>query len=1059
MEQHLKYMKDISDKLAAIGAPISEEDQVVTLLGSLPKNYATLITALEARVDDVKLDFVLQALMHEEMKQTDITQPKGGDEAALVGTPKKKPLTCYKCKQVGHIRRNCPQNQKKPFKHRAKAAENHSQQEQDSDSSADGAFTASVGSSDKESSKWIIDSGASSHMTHNKDILMNYKEFAVPENVALGDSSVVKALGSGTVSLMMFLDGNKMKKGTLRNVLYVPKLTCNLFSVRAAVAMRNVMEFTNEYCLIKDRHNIMRGMGSLGGKLFLLRCEVVSGNFASLASADNGDLWHQRLAHVNEQRLKTFVSKKIILGINIGTISKLSFCEGCLKGKMSRKPFPTVSEIRSKRRLELVHSDLCGPMHTKSIGGARFFVTFVDDYTRCCSVYFMKQKSEVFDKFKEFEARASNDSGERIGTLRTDNGGEYTSNEFEDYLKKKGIRKEMTVPYSPQQNGVAERMNRTLVESARSMIAHANLPNTFWADAVHTAAYVRNILLTAAVKENKTPFECWYGRKPNISHIRVFGCMAYAHISTDRRRKLDPKATKMRFVGYSLTSKGYRLYDEESKKLFVRRDVVFNENDFDFKGKLMTHETSEKKEHEFFEVSSDGVTGVPERVLLEENANVEFGEQETNPELRRSERTRKQPVRFGFEEFSGQSSEVCNHCAYNIVEIDEPQNMKEAMESEHSKEWKAASDSEYDSLIENETWKLVELPPGRKAIGCKWIFKVKHCMDGTVERFKARLVAKGYSQKYGIDYDETFSPVVRFSSVRTLLAFGVKRGMLIHQMDVVTAFLNGTLDEEIYMQQPEGYIKPGSEHLVCKLERSLYGLKQSPRCWNKAFHNYLVKIGFKQTTADPCVYVREGNTLTIVAVYVDDLIILAENDDEMKSIKADLTKKFKMKDMGELHYCLGINILQDKKNKQIVLNQRQYIEKIIKKFGQEDAKTVCTPADVNVKLQQDDGVSKKVDSIQYQSLIGSLLYAAIATRPDIAQAVGVAAKYCKSPTEAHLTAAKRILKYLKGTSSVGIRFEESGNENLIGFSDANWAGDLDDRHSTSGFMLVNGPIS
>ena len=401
------------------------------------------------------------------------------------------------------------------------------------------------------------------------------------------------------------------------------------------------------------------------------------------------------------------------------------------------------------------------------------------------------------------------------------------------------------------------------------------------------------------------------------------------------------------------------------------------------------------------------------------------------------------------------------HVAYHLSEVDEPSTIQEAKSSVHAAEWKVATDAEYNSLIENKTWKLVELPPGRKAIGCKWVFKLKHDVDGKVERFKARLVAKGYAQKYGIDYDEIFSPVVRFSSISLLIAFAVQHDMLIHQMDVETAFLNGKLGEEIYMQQPEGYVKPGEKYLVCKLEKSLYGLKQSSRCWNKAFRERVEKIGFTQATAEPCVFIRKKDSLTIIAIHVDDLMILAESILEMQRLKDSLKLQFKMKDMGELHYYVGVCIVQDKERKQVYLHQGLYIEKMIKKFGQTQAKSVSTPADLNVRLQKEDGVSKPVDTTSYQSIVGSLLYAAITTRPDIAQAVGVVSKFCANPTQSHLTAAKRILRYLKGTVYLGLIYKKCADGNLIGYSDADWAGDMDDRHSTSGnvFLLAKGAVS
>ena len=269
-------------------------------------------------------------------------------------------------------------------------------------------------------------------------------------------------------------------------------------------------------------------------------------------------------------------------------------------------------------------------------------------------------------------------------------------------------------------------------------------------------------------------------------------------------------------------------------------------------------------------------------------------------------------------------------------------------------------------------------------IECKWVFRAKHGKDGKVERYKACLVAKGYAQKYGVDYNETFSPVVRFSSIRALLAFAVQNDMLVHQMDVVTAFLNGHLKEDIYMEQPPGYVQPGTENLVCKLKRSLYGLKQSPRCWNATFREHLESTHFRQSTADPCVFIRTEETgVTIVAVYVDDLIIITKTPERMEEVKSNLAAKFKMKDLGKLHYCLGITIEQDNKRKCLWLHQRQYILEMLRRYGLSQAKLATTPADISVKLKLDDGVSKAVDPIRYQSMVGSLFDAATATRPDM----------------------------------------------------------------------------
>ena len=1047
VDEHLKQMKEITDKLASIGSPISEEDQVVTLLGSLPPSYSTLVTALEARADDIRLDFVQQALIHEEQKQKgppSDTSSASQQDSALVGgqnrAKPRKPPTCWNCGELGHIRRYCTKERSPRSQHEAKTAE-----EIPSHSGSEGAFVASSDSS--EMGKWLVDSGASSHMTPQKKLLIDYREFDTPQMVGLGDGRIVEAVGAGNVQLKMLFKVSNPKRAVMYNVLYVPKLACNLFSVRAAASKGNIVRFGRSRCWIRDQEGKLHGMGSLVDKLYHLDCEPVSVEHASVTCEQRKDvnLWHQRLGHLNERRLNDIAKKELATGIELPKMTRMSFCEGCVEGKMHRKPFKSVGDVRSVRKLQLVHSDVCGPMQTESIGGHKYFVTFIDDYSRCCAVYFLKKKSEVLDKLKEFEAIVTNECSQSIGKLRTDNGGEYLSKEFEMYLKSKGIQHELTIAHTPEQNGVAERMNRTLMESARAMIAHADLPTNYWAEAVATAAYLRNRATTSSLKEDKTPYEKWYERKPDVSHLRVFGCVAYAHIPDSERRKLDKKAEKMRFVGYCKNSKGYRLFDEKTHKIIKRRDVIFNEVNFN----LNTAETETVKRNK--------------TVDLESEASSYEEEPEKSPEQleepRRSERQRRPPTRYGFSEYADTAR--VDHLAYNACQILEPKTIEEALAGKHAKEWKAAADSEYESLVENETWELVELPQDREAIGCKWVFKVKHTSDGKVERFKGRLVAKGYSQKYGIDYDETFSPVVRFSSIRALLAFAVQNNMLIHQMDVVTAFLNGELSEEIYMQQPDGYAIRGQEHLVCKLRKSLYGLKQSPRCWNAAFREYMELIGFNQSVADPCVFIRVGDTMTIVAVYVDDLILIAGTQGEMQDVKKNLADRFKMKDMGSLHYCLGISIVQDEQNGCIWLHQKQYIQNMLQRFGLTEAKIVSTPADPYVKLVKDDGVSNEVDSIAYQSMVGSLLYAAMATRPDIAQAVGAVSKFNSKPSEAHLTAVKRILRYLKGTVDLALKYRKVEDGSLTGYSDADWGGDSDNRHSTTGnlFLMGGGAIS
>ncbi|KAH9720235.1 hypothetical protein KPL70_006028 [Citrus sinensis] len=387
----------------------------------------------------------------------------------------------------------------------------------------------------------------------------------------------------------------------------------------------------------------------------------------------------------------------------------------------------------------------------------------------------------------------------------------------------------------------------------------------------------------------------------------------------------------------------------------------------------------------------------------------------------------------------------------------DPLTYEETMKSQDAAFWKEAINDEMDSIVGNKTWKLVDLPPGSNPIGCKWIFKKKKKVDGTIERFKARLVAKGFTQKEGLDYFDTYAPVARIATIRVLIALASIYQFEIHQMDVKTAFLNGELDEEIYMKQPEGFVMPGQEHKVCKLVKSLYGLKQAPKQWHEKFDKVIVSNGFNIHESDKCVYSRfNGNKGVIICLYVDDMLIFGTDSESIELTKLLLSSNFDMKDMGLADVILGIKIL--KNDNGIVLTQSHYIEKILKKFNYYDCKSVSTPFDSNIRLYPNTG--RSVSQLEYARIIGCLMYAMTCTRPDIAFAVGKLSRYTSNPSQAHWQAVYRILKYLKHTMDYGIYY--TGYPSVLeGFSDASWITDRDDHTSTSGwiFNLGGGAIS
>jgi hypothetical protein len=393
--------------------------------------------------------------------------------------------------------------------------------------------------------------------------------------------------------------------------------------------------------------------------------------------------------------------------------------------------------------------------------------------------------------------------------------------------------------------------------------------------------------------------------------------------------------------------------------------------------------------------------------------------------------------------------------------VDEPASFSEALHSLDRDEWMIAMQEEMSSMDKNNVWELVDLPPGRKTIGNKWVLKVKRKADGSIDRYKARLVAKGYTQREGIDYEDTFSPVVRFASIRLILSIVAKQDLELFQMDVKTAFLNGELDEEIYMAQPAGFEAKVHERKVCRLKRSIYGLKQSSRQWYLRFHDSITSFGFEMIEEDHCMYLkRSKRSILILSLYVDDILLAGNDMDSIVTTKKWLSSTFEMKDMGEANFVLGVKITRDHSKKLLSLSQGTYIKKILERFHMHNSKPIDTPMEKGCILSLDqcpknDEEKNQMSKVPYASAIGSLMYAMLCTRPDICFAVSMVSRYQSNLGPAHWRAVKRILWYLRGTIDHALCYH-GGDLRLTGYSDANWASDKDERKSISGYAFILG---
>ncbi|BFG40858.1 hypothetical protein CerSpe_271320 [Prunus speciosa] len=559
-----------------------------------------------------------------------------------------------------------------------------------------------------------------------------------------------------------------------------------------------------------------------------------------------------------------------------------------------------------------------------------------------------------------------------------------------------------------------------------------------WGEALLTANTILNRIPHKT--SNKSPYEVWKGRLPTYKTLKVWGCLAKVQVPLPKRTKLGPKTIDCVFIGFAFNSAAYRflVFHSEISDIHVNTilefvDAIFFEDVFPYKqGRSNVNRKRTIDDSRINENSGiDDGNPTSSRVL--------GNEQDLEP--RRSKRTRI-PKDFG-PDFLTMIAEA------------EPQTYKEAISSPEAPFWKEAINSEIESIMQNHTWELVNLPPGNRPIGYKWIFKKKLKTDGTIDKYKARLVAKGYRQKEGLDFFDTYSPVTRITSIRMLIAIASIYDMEIHQMDVKTAFLNGELDEEIYMEQPEGFIVKGQEQKVCKLVKSLYGLKQAPKQWHEKFDHTMMTHGFKINECDKCVYIKtHKNACVIVCLYVDDMLIIGTNKDIINSTKKMLNSNFDMKDLGLADVILGIRVKRNSDG--YILTQSHYVETILRKFGHFGNNHAVTPFDASCKLKKNEG--EAISQKKYSQIIGSLMYIMNCTRPDIAYSVSRLSRYTSNPGHDHWEALIRVLRYLNYTLEYGLHYTKYPPV-LEGYSDANWISNDLETNSTSGYVFTLGGAS
>lgn len=1061
MATYISKLETIVKQLQDLGENISNSMVTTKILMTLPPNFNHFNTAWESTAEkDRTLENLTSRLVMEEARLLSQDSVEFGGALAASKykvyskTPQRsehrtnvKPGKCFQCKKKGHWKQNCPLRN---------VNKNHS----NSSHVAKGdAFISEAMLNEQLAicDEWFLDSGASDHMTNRREWFVTFNNLSKPIPVRVGNGETIYAYGKGEINVLAFNNAEWVEKH-LSNVLFVPEIRLNLFSSNCALDKGLKLESDQNRCLLTKNGHIV-AVGVRKRKLFQLMFKVESTNNDDVAvysavKQSSLQLWHERMGHQHFAHVRRFLkSMKIMFTEDAPVV-----CNGCILGKHHRLSFQN-SFSKASAVGKLVHSDLCGPMQVQSIGGARYFLLLKDDFSHFRTVFFIKEKSEVHQLIGKYikDAKANDVV---IKMLRTDNGTEYVNKKMELLLQEYNIVHQRSVPYTPEQNGSAEREMRTIVEAARSMLHSKKLDLKFWAEAVNCAVYVLNRTGPSPV-DAKTPYELWYHKKAEINNLRVFGSKVYAHVPKVKRQKWDPKANTGLFLGYCDNVKGYRFWNERTCKVEISRDIVFEEH---FEGSLPSTENTNVVvlDDDVVDIHSDTPVENIERKVSESDSidDLFLDSNDEVPETGTKEKVDfKSKLRSATRACTSNSNIAILEDGYAFVlESDEPQDYEDAIHSKYKDLWQTAMNDEMCSLNKNKTWQLVDPPKHRKIISNRWVFRIKKLPDGKTDRYKARLVVRGFTQRYGVDYTETFSPVVKFSSVRSILAVAASENLILKQFDVKTAFLYGLLNEDIYMEQPIGY-NDGTGR-VCKLFKSLYGLKQSSRCWNQQFSEFLQKFNFKISTCDPCVFIsnQNGNKM-VLAIYIDDGLIAAKRSVDIANLLEYLQLKFEIK-VFDASIFLGLEICHTGRG--IHICQRSYAKKILERFNMIDAHPVATPIDQSIFAVIDDEQHvSNVVKYPYREAIGSLMYLAVATRPDIAFALGSVSRYMENPKQVHINAIKRLLRYLKGTLDYGIVFDYNERLILAAYSDADYAGDVVTRRSTSGFvfMLGSGAVS
>ena len=963
---------------------------------------------------------------------------------------------------------------------------------------------------------YILDSGASRHFEPKRERFRTYEKIT-PVPIQSADGKMFYATGRGDVPLAV-RNGAQTVRILLRNVLHSEQMPVGLISISYMTKDQFGVNFCGGQCdLIDPQGTTFLTVKERNGLYPLLNINPtdtptpvpVPVAAAALQRTTKLTLqeFHIRMGHANVKGLLRMVKEGVVEGITL-TTTKMDQCDTCVEANQQRAPIP---KTRSTPLVESygdhIHSNVWGPADTKTMGGGhQYYCSHLDEATDYNVLALITNKSDTFGVYRHFAARVCTERGIAIKEHQSDQGGEYTSKEFTDFLASEGTATRRTVHDLPFENGKAEVLNRTIAAHGRAMRLTAGLPKSLWGEAFKHANWLRNRTTTVNTP-GSTPFEKANPahQRPDLSKLPIFGAKCWMKIKSPKS-KLDVRGQSAHWVGYDGESKGHRIWVPGTGRIAIERDVVFAK-DVTVEGELIDDDD---------DVAGDGVAeqapnpvveppkveGEPlEEPEVEESVNIPPPAQE--PVVIRTSGRQHKPSQWIRDIKSGEfstggrgaqkiptsilkdasplannanSAKVAFGCldesdedegevygplfAFAAMPGDSP-SQREALYGAESAVWSGPGgpmETELAMLEKMETWELKPRPPNANVIPSQWVLLKKRDENNAVRKLKARLVGGGHKQIYGVDFDNTSSPTVCLDSLRLLIDLGAEHDWEIDVIDFTSAYLNGELpdDKPVYMQQPPGFVIHGKEDWVLQLKKAIYGLKNAGYHWFNTLRTLLLSIGLQQSLSDPAVFLHilPGH-IVIVATHVDDCACFTSGTELMVGLKKQISAQYNIVDLGAIRFMLGFEFRRNREAKTINMSQEAYIATMLERFDMKDAKPVAMPLNPGDNMfvsPVDDEERQLMKRKPYSKLVGSLMYAAIGSRPDIAYAVSTLARFMHNPAPIQWALAKRVLRYLKGTKETALVYG-MGSGGLVFYSDSDYALQPD-RHSVEGVAGV-----